>query len=167
MDASTPAGHRHPDQMDRAAGLRDGGEVFSLRDRRPEFLHGAESCHHAVLSPSEGLDLSGEFRRAVARRVAGSGGNPNMMDMYGAPFDDPDLLALAKGDRPRARLLRAVARHVDLIATDPGKARRADLEALQAAGLTVAQIVALSELLGYLSFQVVVAHGLGLLEQSQ
>lgn len=165
MDASTPASHARPDAMDRAAGLDPSGAIFALRAERPEFLNGAESCHHSVLGPGDDLGLRPALRRAIARRVAGIAGNAALALAYDLPPDaEPELQTMAGGLTPAAPFLAAITAHADLIATTPGLSGPQHLQGLLDAGLSVTQIVALSELLGYLSFQVTVAHGLSLLD---
>lgn len=157
---------RHSDAIDRAAGLAPGGELHALRRLRPEFVDGAEACRAAVLTPEEGLDLSEDLRQAVACRVARGAQNPALLAGYRVP-EATDLAALARGETPADPSLAALARHADMIASRPAEARAEDLAALQAVGFTVPQIIALSELLAYVCFQIRVAHGLALMEAAQ
>lgn len=152
-----------PDAMDRAAGLSPAGRVYDLRALRPEFVDGAEACRVSVLAPEDDLGLAPELRQAVARRVALGATDTRLHAEY-LPPADPALQDLANGRTPQDPRLRALARHTDLIAATPGAATAEDLSALQAAGFTVPQIIALSELLAYAAFQMRVAHGLALLE---
>ncbi|MEQ3624760.1 MAG: esterase [Celeribacter sp.] len=163
MSPSRPA--RDADAMDRAAGLNPRGAIFAARAGRPEFVDGAEACRVAVLSPQDDLGLSLPLRQAIARRAALSSGNPRLIAGYPAP-DDAALSALAEGDTPTTPREAALARHTDLIAHEPGRSTAQDLEQLQEAGLSVAQVIAVSELLAYVCFEVRVAHGLALLEDA-
>ena len=158
------APHARPDVLDRAAGLEESGAAFALRARRPDFLAGAEACRTAVLDPDETLDLSPDLRSAVARRVALGSRNARLIAEYPTPAA-PDLAVLSDGEMPEDARLAAIARHADMIAARPAEAGEADLDALRAAGLSVPQIIALSELLAFVSFQIRVAHGLALLEE--
>ena len=159
-----PTQHARPDVLDRASGLDETGTVFALRARRPDFLAGAEACRTAVLDPEDALDLSPDLRSAVARRVALGSENARLIAEYPIPAA-PDLAALSTGEMPEEARLAAIARHADMIAARPAEAGEADLDALRAAGLSVPQIIALSELLAFVSFQIRVAHGLALLEE--
>lgn len=154
---------RAVDAMDCAAGLAPDGAIFAARARRPEFVDGAEACRVAVLTPADDLGLSPELRRAIARRAALSSGNARLIAGYPMP-DDPALAALATGQAPATARDAALARHTDLIARRPGQSTAQDLTRLQQAGLSVPQIIAVSELLAYVCFEIRVAHGLALLE---
>lgn len=160
---SDPTPHLRPDAIDRAAGLDPESPIYALRARQPAYLDGAEDCRIAVLTPDDDLGLAPALRAAIARRAALSSGNPRLIADYPEPAEAA-LRALATGGTPDDPCLAAIAAHADMIATDPGAAGPANLAALQAAGLSVPQIVALSELLAYVGFQVRVAHGLALLE---
>ncbi|MGO4853275.1 hypothetical protein [Phaeovulum sp. W22_SRMD_FR3] len=154
---------RKSDAIDRAAGLAPEGAIHALRRFRPEFVDGAEACRAAVLSPEEALGLSEDLRQAVAYRAARGAENPALLGVYRVP-EGADLATLARGETPADPALAALARHADMIAARPAEASGQDLAMLQAAGFTVPQIIALSELLAYVCFQIRVAHGLALME---
>jgi len=155
--------HIRPDAIDRAAGLVSGDQVFDLRDLRREFVEGCGACQASVLSPEDDLGLNPEWRAAIARRAAALSGNPALVAEYPAPTCEA-LRMLAEGREPDEPKLRAVARHADMIVLAPADARPEHLQNLAAAGLSVPQIIALSELLAFISFQIQVAHGLSLLK---
>jgi uncharacterized protein YciW len=58
--------------------------------------------------------------------------------------------------------LAAILRHVDMVTRTPRQATRADIEALKAAGVEEADIVRLSELVAFVSYQARVIAGLRL-----
>ncbi|HYR15974.1 MAG TPA: hypothetical protein VEQ67_17425, partial [Mycobacterium sp.] len=66
----------------------------------------------------------------------------------------------ARAGSPR---LQAILRHTDLLATQPRRARPDDLQALADAGLSTTEIVTLSQVIAFVSFQVRVIAGLQLL----
>lgn len=165
MTSETVSDGGRPDAIDRAAGLGD-GSAFKARNFRPEFVDGAEACRVSVLHPDDDLGLSPALRAAIARRVALTSDNPALVAEYPVP-NDAALAELSEGAMPEDRLLQAVARHSDLIASDPGSASAEDLHRLIEAGLTVPQMIALSELLAFVGFQCRVVHGLGLLGESK
>ena len=155
---------RSCDAIDLAARLDPEGQTFALRGRRPEYVAGAEACRAAVLAPQDDLGLAAPLRAAVARRVALTAGNEALLAGYAIP-ESPAYRALATGDMPANPLQRALAIHADLIAVAPGESGPEHLQALQEAGLSVPQVIALSELLAYVCFEIRVAHGLSLLQE--
>jgi uncharacterized protein YciW len=60
--------------------------------------------------------------------------------------------------------LSALIRHTDLIACQPRKASGADIELLSSAGVSEADIVRLSELIAFVSYQIRVVAGLRLMK---
>lgn len=152
-----------PDAIDQALDVTHGAPLQALRAERADFVAGAEACRAAVLTPDEDLGLSVELRAAVARRVARGSHNARLIEGFPQP-SDPELAALAAGEMPRDPALRLLGEHADRIAAAPGASGAGHLRALQEAGYTVAQIVALSELLAYVCYQIRVVHGLGLLK---
>ena len=61
--------------------------------------------------------------------------------------------------------LAAILRHTDLLTTDPGGASRPAIDELRAHGLAARDIVTISQLIAFLSFQVRVLAGLRLLAE--
>jgi uncharacterized protein YciW len=157
--------HIRPDAIDRAAGLEPGMPVYGVRDLRPEFLAGAEACRMGVLAPADDLGLSPGLRMAIARRVARTSDNERIVAAYPQP-ELPMLAELADGGDPSDPFLAAIAAHADMIGSDPGRASAGDLQRLLDAGLTVPQVIALSELLAYVCFQIRIVHGLSLLKET-
>jgi uncharacterized protein YciW len=158
--------HARPDTIDRAVGLEPGTPVYGVRDLRPEFLAGAEACRTGVLAPADDLGLAPGLRMAIGRRVARTSGNDRIVAEYPLP-ETQELAALADGGDPSDPYLAAIAAHADMIGSDPGRASAGDLQRLLDAGLTVPQVIALSELLAYVCFQIRIVHGLTLLKESE
>ncbi len=153
------------DAIDTALGLTAGDALSQLRARRPEFVGGAEAARAAVLHPEDDLGLSPELRLAVAHRAAAFADNAALLAGYPAP-DAPDLCDLARGGTPPDAALAALARHTEMIAATPARASEADLQALRSAGFTVPQIIALSELLAQVCYEMRIVHGLSLLKEA-
>lgn len=157
--------HARPDAIDRAAGLEPDTPAYNVRELRPEFLAGAEACRMGVLEPADDLGLSPALRMAIARRVARTSDNERIIAAYPQP-ELPMLAELADGGNPSDPYLAAIAAHADMIGSNPGRASAEDLQQLLDAGLTVPQVIALSELLAYVCFQIRIVHGLTLLKES-
>lgn len=139
------------DVVDEVAGLQPGSPVWRLRRERPEILAATQGSHDALLLPPDPGAFSHAERALVARRVAELSGDEALAMHY---------KSLMRAEPPDSPQLRAMLRHAEMLATSPGQATRADLEALQAAALSVAEIVTLSQLVALVSHQVRVVAGL-------
>ena len=115
------------------------------------------------MEPADDLGLGVQLRGAIARRVARTAANARLLAEYPAPTD-PELVPLAEGEALSDAKLATLASHVDMIAIDPAPASEAHLHALLDVGFTIPQVIALSELLGFVCFQIRIAHGLSLLD---
>ena len=97
-------------------------------------------------------------RAAFACRVARLAKADRLAAHYAAMLADAgeeSLVAIADlAAPPESGRLGAIVRHVDLLAVDPGRATRADVEALRSAGLTDRDIVALAGLVAFVSYQI-------------
>ncbi len=82
-------------------------------------------------------------------------------DLPGLVFSVPATAAAGVGAR-----LAAALEHSHLLVFRPREASPAALEALLAAGWSPSEVVTLSQLVAFLSFQLRVAHGLSILEES-
>ncbi|RDE09265.1 CMD domain-containing protein [Pelagibacterium lacus] len=152
--------------------LEVGPALAELRARRPEFVGGTEDCRAAVLAPEVDVGLGRPLRAALAARMARLNGDEPLAAHYrqhlaeAGGSDDLDLIVAGgyPSDDPR---LRAILRHVDFITVAPRACTRADTLRLNAAGVSVPEVVALSELIGFVNFEVRIAATLRLLEAGQ
>lgn len=146
-------------------GISPNDALYELRAFRPNFVDGAEVCRAAVLHPDDNLGLTSDLRYAVARRAAGTGSNSDFLASYPAS-STAELRDFAAGSNPQDRKLAALARHTDLIAKMPSDASKTHLQDLLDAGFSVPQIVALSELLAQVCYEMRIVHGLSLLKDT-
>ncbi|WP_349295296.1 esterase (plasmid) [Thioclava sp. 'Guangxiensis'] len=155
------------DALDLAAGLKPHDPVYRARRARPEFVEGAEICRASVLAPEHGLGLDGDLRHALALRMARLNEDEALVAQYSealAHLDPLDpLVALGNGATGLEAPHAAIARHVDMVTLTPWQAGPEHIRALEAAGLSSPQIIALSELIAFVNFQTRVAAGLRLL----
>ena len=130
-----------------------GPGIAALRAARPDFVRYTQGSYDAMVAPAEPEGLTASERVLAARRVAELSGHAALAAHYGA-------LPAAPGPRDAA-----ILQHATLLATEPGKATRADIAALTAAGLSPREIVTLSQTVAFVAYQVRVAAGLALLAQ--
>jgi len=132
-------------------------------------LHGVTSVHdhyRALLVTASGAEIAGVIdATAVAAAAEGPYGSfPATADLraYDAPglvFSVDPVTAEALGQR-----LTAALEHAHLLVFRPRESSPEALSALLRTGWTTAQIVTLSQLVAFLSFQVRVVHGLDVLK---
>ena len=160
------------DTIDRVAGIEDGSTIHSARRFRPEFVEGAERCRRAVLDPPTEVGLGRGLRAALAVRMARMNASESLSAFYHDKLEalasDADLKQIANGGYPSGadRRLRAILRLVDLITLVPRACTQADTQSLITQGLTVPEVVALSELIGFLNFEVRIVATLALLKET-
>ncbi|PGH58953.1 hypothetical protein CRT60_02870 [Azospirillum palustre] len=141
------AAHIAPDLIDRLAGLSDASPLLALRARRAEIRTRTQAAHDALLAPRRpGLFPAAE-RAAVAERIAALAGNDALAAHYRG-------LAAGAGARP------ALVAHAERVTRSPRESRPEHLGALEAAGLDAHGIVALSQLIALVNYQVRLLAGL-------
>ncbi len=159
-DSITPAAV--PDTIDAVAGLRDGDAVAALRRARDKVLLHTQRSEAALFDPAL-PDLSLVERLHAARYVARQSNAHALADTYRARLLDAGGAA---GDIEHAdadafdalpRRLGAILAHAKRVTLAPVDARAADLDALKSAGLTTPAIVALSQLVAFVAYQLRVA----------
>ncbi len=149
------------DVIDRAAGLAPGDPLHTARRFRAKVVEASQASHDALLQePVE--DLSTADRLRVAAHVCTIAGTTSLAQHY------EERLADAAGrDAPSSRSLPAMLQFAATLTTDPRLGDRAALDALQRAGLGDAAIVALAQLVAYLSYQLRVVAGLQAMRASR
>ncbi|CAG2455915.1 hypothetical protein BCCR75598_03624 [Burkholderia sola] len=159
-DSLTPAAV--PDTIDAAAGLRQGDAVAALRRARGKVLLHTQLSEAALFDPPL-PDLSPVERLHAARYVARQSNAHALTDIYrtrlldaGGTLDDIER-ADADAFDALPRRLGAILLHAKRLTHAPVDARAADLAALKSAGLTTSAIVALSQLIAFVAYQLRVA----------
>lgn len=168
---STRPGPGGLDAIDHIAGLSP-EESAQLRSHRPDVVLQAQASYDAIFPSSMGGDSVPGFglawRLFVATRAAELEGHQQARQHYLSRLltVDPALAgALTQtGALPAAG--PAVLRHTELLTRRPGLSAASDLAALQEAGLNEAEIVMLSQVVGFVAFQVRLAHGLNVLKET-
>jgi uncharacterized protein YciW len=146
------------DLLNVIVGARADSRLAELRTQRPEILRHTQGSHDVLLSPENPGGLSLAERALVARRVAQWAGHSALTAHYQALLD-------ARGTPAAGPRTAAILAHAERLATAPGSATKAHLAALDAAGLSSRDIVALAQLVAFVAYQVRVAVGLSLLAQ--
>jgi alkylhydroperoxidase domain protein/CMD domain protein len=159
------------DILNSLLGIEDGSALAQVRARRPEATGHTQRSYEALFSDAPATAVSRAERLATALRVSALHAEPAFVEHYTRLLraTDPgseqlvsDVLA-GPGAAGLTGRLRAILAHADLLVTRPGGARPADLQALQSAGLSVPEIVTVSQIISFVSYHIRVFVGLTLL----
>jgi uncharacterized protein YciW len=159
-----PTGDVEADVIDRAAGLAPGDPLHAARRFRAKVVEATQASHDALLGqPVQGLSTADRLR--VAAHVCALAGATDLARHYAgrlaARADGAAHANAGDGDAaPSSPALPAVLAFAAKLTTDPRLGDRAALDALKRAGLNDAAIVALAQLVAFLSYQLRVAAGL-------
>lgn len=153
------------DLIEGILGIAPESPLGLLRRRRPEALRHAEGAHRALLLPVDPAGLSPVERAAVALRVALREGDAGLAARFRtllggdaraiAAAEDLDGAGNAAGPR-----LAALLRHAELVATHPADCGQAEIDALRGLGLSPQAVVALTQLVSFVPYQVRLLAGL-------
>lgn len=158
--------------VSRIAGITTRSPVTSALHERQEIFDLSENSHQAVLSPRDPGGLSHALRAALASRMATMNGDAALTAHYRALLQDgsqgtPELVRISDpAHAPSAEAgewLSAVVRHVDLLTSSPQSVTKAEIDALQTQGVEDADIVRVTQLAGFVNYQVRFIAGLRLL----
>jgi alkylhydroperoxidase domain protein/CMD domain protein len=158
------------------AGVAPGSPAAELRAQRPEAMEHAQGSYTALFDPAERVGLTPIERFAIALRVAAIHAATEAADHYRQRLLEagasPPIVAAAAledagaGSQPDPEVpprIQAILRHADLLSTHPVDATPDDLQALADAGLATVEIVVLSQIVAFVSFQVRVVAALQLI----
>ena len=142
------------DVIDHAAGLAPGDPLHAARRFRAKVVEATQASHDALLlQPVEGLSPADRLR--VAAHVCALAGAASLEQHYAERLADaPDR------DEPSSPALPAMLTFAGALTRDPRRGDRAAIVALRGAGLGDAAIVALAQLIAFLSYQLRVVAGL-------
>jgi uncharacterized protein YciW len=144
------------DVVDVAVGLTADSAVAALRRQRPDFVRYTQGSHDVLIAPTDPGGVSLVERAAVALLVASIERDAALVAHYQARLDE------LGGERP-ARL-GTILEHVTLVAGSPGAATRAGLERLAGVGLSPRDIVVVTQIVAFVSYQARVVAGLRALD---
>ena len=160
----------------RVAGVVAGSRAAGVLGDRERVLELSQNSHAALLSPSEPGGLSLALRAALATRVATVNADESLTAHYRALLDaaggvPSEVLAIADpAHAPTTeanRWLAAVVAHTDLLTVAPQNSTKATIQALGLAGVDDADVVRLTQLVGFVVYQVRFAAGLRLISEQQ
>lgn len=162
------------DVINQLAGIGHAAGLGALRAQRPEIVRYAEGSYRALFEPADLGNVSRVDRYLIALRVGVLTGSAALISWHQARLRyagvAEEVLA-AVAENPTAAALspriQAILRHVDRLTTAPATATKAHIAELTAVGLTARDIVVISQLIAFLSFQVRTLVGLRILAEEQ
>ncbi|MDR3397532.1 MAG: CMD domain protein [Pandoraea sp.] len=159
------------DLVDRVAGLAPGTATHTLRHARDKVAAATQGSYDGLFDPAlEGISLVERLLVALyASRLTPS---PSLAAHYRAelakhPVDAAQLSAVESGEPEDVadERLRAILTFTRTLIENPVEGDKAALRKLPAAGLTTPAVVALAQLIAFLSYQTRLVAGLRALEQ--
>ena len=148
----------------KAAGISADSRLADVLSGRGEILELTEKSHDAALRPKHPGGLTHSERAALACRIAVLNDEAVLARHYDGLIGGSNREIADTGfDGGSDIRLRAIIRHTDLVAVNPKEAVSGDVSALQNVGIADADIVRLSELIAFVSYQISVVAGLRLM----
>ena len=142
------------------------GELYL---RKPSLAQEGQDYYNAIFSPTDASASAFPLatRAQVAIRTASYTGSERVIAWYseiaareGASQASITVVATPSEPIEGSAVEVAALRHTDLLATSPSSARPSDIQALKDAGISPAGILALSQTIAFVTYQVRVIAGL-------
>ena len=149
----------------KAAGITAGSPLTAVLTLRKEILELTENSHEASLRPNQTGSLTHSERAGLACRITKRNNDPVLTRHYETMFGVGSQQIADTGFNGDDDRLKAIIRHTDLVTLNPKDATEGDITALRLVGLDDADIVRLSELIAFISYQVRVVAGLRLIAE--
>ncbi|MGV9820224.1 CMD domain-containing protein [Nocardia xishanensis] len=151
------------DVIDAVLGAERADAVRVVRQARPAVVAHTQGAHDALFDGPAGRAFGRERLAAVAAHVASLAGAKELAAHY-AELAGPAGREPESGSDPA---LATSLAHAARLTTAPGASTRAQIEALHSAGLSERDIVTLSQLVGFVNYQVRLLAGLALIGGSR
>lgn len=153
----------------KASGIQTDGPLADALSGRSDILTMTQQAHDAALKPDEPGGMSQKMRAALSCRMARLSQEEPLAAHFATLMDSangsPEINQIADPafDGGGDVWLRAILRHTDLVTTDTKAVIGGDIPALTDAGVSEDDIVRLSELVAFLSYQIRLTVGLRLI----
>jgi uncharacterized protein YciW len=152
------------DIINQLAGIPDDSPLGELRASRDVAFNAAQGSFKELLEPEDLGGVSRLEREAVAFRIAH---HRARLEAVGATPEEIAAIEAFPDGNGLSPHLTAILTHTDLLTTSPKNASPEALEALKQAGLSTRDIVTVSQLIAFVSFQVRLLATLRILREEQ
>jgi uncharacterized protein YciW len=158
------------DLLDTLVDIHSGPPPVKVRGQRATSTGAIEESYRTLLLPAEPTGLSPLERTLVAYRVAIVTNSAPLVEHYrgqlrrlGATVALVDAAERLSLDEPLPPRIHTLLQQVDRLTSEPQTATRDHLTTLQAQGLSIPDILSLTQLVAFLNFQVRTLAGLQML----
>ena len=153
------------DLVEDLLGIAPGSPLAALRQRRPEARAHAQGAYRELLMPEDPGNVSHAERAALALRAALREGDRPLAARFRALLEaaggeEAIMLAEDLSDGIMEGRLPALLRYADMVAAKPASVGQDTIDALSAMGLTLRDIVAVTQLVSFVPYQVRLMAGL-------
>lgn len=159
------------DLIELLLGIAPEDRLGALRRQRPEALRHAEGAFRELLLPADPGGVSLSERAALALRIAAAERCEPLVLAFRALLERAGGGALAAraeaGEVTGDDRLAALLRYADKAGLRPREVSQADTDALAALGLSARDIVAVTQLVAFVPYQVRLVAGLRAMQQEQ
>ena len=153
------------DLVETLLGIAPGSPLAELRGQRAAIRQHTEGAWRELVLPEHPGGVSLAERAALALRVALRGGHDGLAaQIRGLPVP-AEALAAAADTAPAEGRLGLLLRYADLVAETSERCGQAEIDALGAAGLSPQDIVAVTQLIAFIPFQIRLLAGLRALQE--
>ena len=160
------------DLLDNLVDIHVGPPPVKVRAQRAVVTQAIQDSYQALLQPQEPAGLSPLERTLVAYRVAIVANSAPLIEHYrgqlrclGATVALVDAAERLPLDEPLPPRIVMLLQQADRLTSEPQTATRTHLTTLQAEGLSLADLLTLTQLVAFLNFQVRTLAGLQLLAE--
>ncbi|MGL4287251.1 MAG: CMD domain-containing protein [Phreatobacter sp.] len=157
-----------PDLIDRLAGIAQASPLALLRQQRPDIRAHMQGAYDALVNPPDAGHVSHAERAAIALRVARIERDETFAAHFRAVLDAAgaqDLVAAVEGAAPGNPRLDALLAFADLVTSEPDRADGQEMARLRGFGLDARDIVAVTQLVAFMTYETRVLAGLRILKQ--
>ncbi len=151
------------DLIDGLAEIPPGSALDTLRRQRMEIRTHAQGAYRELVVPAKPGGVSLAERAALAMRVAASEQDESLAGHYRTRLSDvagPEAVLATQATPAGQDRFALLMRYGDLVAADPARVDQAGIDALTDAGLSPQDIVAVTQLVSFVPYQVRVLAGL-------
>ncbi len=160
--------------MNQLVGIGPASPLADVRNQRPEVVAHSQGSYEAIFQPADPVDLSLADRHLAGLRVAVLTPSPLLIAHHrqqlaaqGVPAATITAVETVPVGAELDARTQAMLAHVDRLTLEPVTATPEHVAALEAVGLSVRAIVALSQLIAFTSYQARVLVALQLLDGNE